>query len=208
VRGADPPARNPDSKPRDDRLAGEDATYPHTSQDRRCKPLNLIEPFPSAAMEISGEYVLACDQRTAWERLHDAQTLERCIPGCERVEWLDSETVEASLLLRVGTVRRRYTGRVRIADSTPWESYTLLIGETNRGSSVVSRIRLAPRDGKTAVCYDVQAQLDGYLARLGAPVAIAIARRVAARFFERLENEIRDDGDSAVAERVHAENGN
>lgn len=158
-------------------------------------------------MEISDEHLLAADPQIVWKMLHDARVLERCVPGCERIEWLDSETVEASLLLRVGTVRRRYRGRVRIADSKPWESYTLLIGETGRGNSVVSRIRLEAKAGKTAVRYAVDARLDGYLARLGAPVAVAIARRLAARFFERLAKELRDHGNRTAAVRSRAESG-
>lgn len=158
-------------------------------------------------MEISDEHRLAAGPQTVWEMLHDVRILERCVPGCERIEWLDSETVEASLLLRVGTVRRRYQGRVRVADSKPWESYTLLIGETGRGNSVTSRVRLESRDGGTAVCYAVEARLDGYLARLGAPVAVAIARRLAARFFERLTDEIRGSDDPADAIRPRAESG-
>lgn len=158
-------------------------------------------------MEISGEHLVASDRQTVWKVLHDAQVLQRCVPGCERIAWLDSETVEASLVLRVGTVRRRYLGRVRIADSNPWDSYTLLIGETGRGNSVVSRIRLEPRDTETAVCYEVEARLDGYLARLGAPVAVAIARRLAARFFERLASEIRGHDDHAETAGSRAKSG-
>lgn len=144
-------------------------------------------------MEISGEYLLASDRQTVWRRLHDAEVLEHCVPGCERIEWLDGETVEASLVLRIGTVRRRYQGRVRVADSSPWESYTLLIGESGRGTSVISHIRLESRGETTAVCYQVEAQLDGYLARLGATVAGAIARRLALVFFKRLENTLSNE---------------
>lgn len=143
-------------------------------------------------MDISGHYLLPAECKTVWTSLHDAQVLERCVPGCERIEWLDDCTVEASLVLRVGTVRRRYKGRVRIADSRPWNSYTLLIGETGRGTSVTSRIRLEPAHGGTTVRYEVEAQLDGYLSRLGAAVAGAIARRLAAAFFKRLEAEMGD----------------
>lgn len=151
-------------------------------------------------MDISGEYRLAHSARTVWEALHDAELLTDCVPGCERIAWLDADTVEAALVLRIGAVRRRYSGRVRIADPRPWESYTLLIGETGQGSTVTSRIRLEPRGGLTAVRYDVEARLDGYLARLGTPIAIAIARRVADRFFRRLTNAL--DARSAQEEAL------
>lgn len=140
-------------------------------------------------MEINGEYLLEREPETVWANLHDTALLERCIPGCERVEWVDSETVEASLVLRVGTLRRRYAGRVRIAAAKPYESYTLLIGESGQGSSVTSHIRLERRGQATAVCYAVEARLDGYLARLGTPVARTVARRLAERFFKRLESD-------------------
>jgi carbon monoxide dehydrogenase subunit G len=106
------------------------------------------------------------------------------------VTWLDAATVEASLVLRLGAAKRRYRGRVRIADSRPYESYTLLFGESEQGSSVTARIAFLQQGDDTAVSYAVEAQLDGYLARLGAPVAVAIARRLAERFFKRCNAEL------------------
>ncbi|MGH8428619.1 MAG: CoxG family protein [Gammaproteobacteria bacterium] len=144
-------------------------------------------------MEISGEYLLHSTPETVWAALHDAALLERCVPGCESVSWLDATTVEAGLVLRLGAAKRRYRGRVRIADSRPYESYTLLFGESEQGSSVSARIALLPRADATAVCYAVAAQLDGYLAQLGAPVAVAIARRLAKRFFKACDAELTSD---------------
>lgn len=143
-------------------------------------------------MELGGEYLLQTDPETLWAALHDAELLARCVPGCERVEWVGADTLEAEIALRIGTAKRRYRGRVRVADARPHESYRLLFGTTERGSSVVARIRLEPHADATLFRYDVEARLDSYLARLGIPVAVAIARRIAGRFFKRLDVALAD----------------
>lgn len=138
-------------------------------------------------MELSGEYLLQADPETLWSALHDPELLERCVPGCDRVAWTGEDTLTADIVLRAGTAKRRYSGRVRIADARPHERYRLLFGEPERGTSVSALVTLTPGDSGTRFRYDVEARLDGYLARLGAPVAAAIAGRIASRFFKRLD---------------------
>jgi len=143
-------------------------------------------------MELGGEHLLQTDPETLWTALHDAALLERCVPGCDRVSWTGEDTLTAEIVLRAGTARRRYTGRVRIADAHPHQRYRLLFGESGQGTSVSTLITLTPRGGHTLFRYEVHARLDGYLARLGAPVAAAIANRLARRFFRNLDRALAD----------------
>jgi len=143
-------------------------------------------------MQLGGKHLLQADAETLWTALHDAALLERCVPGCDRVTWTGKDTLTAEIVLRAGTATRRYTGRVRIADARPHECYRLLFGESGHGTSVAALITLTPRDGATLFRYEVEARLDGHLARLGAPVAAAIANRVARRFFRRLDRALTD----------------
>jgi len=50
----------------------------------------------------------------------------------------------------------------------------------------VATIELTPQAPGTHLSYHVEAALDGYLARLGAPVVSMIAGHIAKRFFKRL----------------------
>lgn len=141
-------------------------------------------------MEIKGEALLHAERGAAWAALHDTEILTRCVPGCEEIQWLDEKNLRASLLLRIGAVRRRYEGRIRIAEAIEPEGYTLLLGGTPESPNVTSRIRLEPCAECTRICYDVEARLDKYFKGLGAKAASAIARRLAALFFKRLDAQL------------------
>lgn len=138
-------------------------------------------------MEFGGNYLLPADPETLWTALHDTELLERCVPGCERISWIGTDTLEAEIVLRLAAAKRRYRGRVRIADAQPYESYRLLFGASESGSSVAAVIHFEPQQDGTVFRYKVDARLDSYLARLGVPVAAAVARRIAGRFFRNMD---------------------
>lgn len=143
-------------------------------------------------MELAGDHLLGTDPETLWSALHDAELLERCVPGCERAHWVGQDTLEAEIVLRIGAAKRRYRGRVRIADARPHVSYRLLFGTAESVNSVAALIRFTPQAHGTLFGYQVEARLDSYLARVGVPLAAAIARRIAARFFARLDAALAD----------------
>ncbi|MGH8225019.1 MAG: CoxG family protein [Gammaproteobacteria bacterium] len=138
-------------------------------------------------MHIGGEVLLHADPQTVWRALHDTNLLAQCVPGCEEINWCDDETLTASLVLKIGTARRRYRGHIRIVEAIEPESYRLLIGKSVETASIESRIRLEPTPAGTTIHYEIEASLDGYLERLGARIAAGIARRLATRFFKRLD---------------------
>lgn len=141
-------------------------------------------------MELDGHHFLHALPETVWAALHDTELLARCVPGCRGIRWLSENTLEAEIELRAGSAYRTYRGGVRIADQRPPSHYRLLFGKTGEPDSVVADIELMPETQGTRLNYHVDAGLDGYLARLGTPVVRVIARRIANRFFKRLNAEL------------------
>ncbi len=137
-------------------------------------------------VELKGTYILQAPPTTVWTALHDTELLIRCVPGCRSIRWTAENTLAATIELRVGNARRTYSGEVRIADRQPPTHYRLLFGESGQPNSVVATIELTPQVPGTHLSYHVEAALDGYLVRLGAPVASLIAGRIAKRFFKHL----------------------
>ncbi len=135
------------------------------------------------------------DRKAVWRALHDTDLLAHCVPGCEEINWLDDETLEAGLALKIGTARRRYRGYIRIVEAIEPESYKLLIGKSVETASIESHIRLAPAPAGTTIHYDVEASLDGYLDRLGTRIASGVARGLASRFFKRLDAQLQGSAD-------------
>lgn len=143
-------------------------------------------------MHIEGDVEINVDRQTLWSALHDTELLERCVPGCKSLEWVDDTSLQARFILQVAGYRKNYTGTVHIIDPQPPQGYTLLLGEHGVGSSVKSHIRLCPTPEGTRLCYSVEAALDTYLTRLGTPVATTIARCLATRFCKRLNATLRE----------------
>lgn len=141
-------------------------------------------------MELKGRYALQAPPQAVWEALHDTELLARCVPGCESIRWIAEDTLEAAIELRAGNARRIYRGEVRIADQAPPASYRLLFGKTGGSGSVTARIELSAETPGTRLHYHVEAALDGYLARLGTPMVSLVARRIANRFYKRLNAEL------------------
>lgn len=141
-------------------------------------------------MELKGRYALQAPPEAVWDALHDTGLLVRCVPGCQNIHWTADDTLEAEIELRAGNARRTYRGEVRIADQEPPHRYRLLFAKPGENSSVSARIELEARKSGTRLYYHVEAELDGYLARLGGPVVSLIAKRIANRFYKRLNAEL------------------
>lgn len=141
-------------------------------------------------MDLEGKHRLQGTPEQVWNALHDTELLTHCVPGCKQIEWIGDDTLEAEIELRIGNAHRSYRGRVRIADALPHNSYRLLFGEDGHASSVAALIELLEDSEHTLLQYTVDAQLDGYLARIGTPVARTVAKRIAKRFFKQLDAEL------------------
>ena len=138
-------------------------------------------------MDLEGRHRLHGNPEQVWNALHDTVLLARCVPGCKQIEWIGTDTLEAEIELSIGSAHRSYKGRVRIADAELHRSYKLLFGEDGHASSVTALIELKDDADHTHLHYTVDAQLDGYLARIGTPIARTVAKRIAKRFFKQLD---------------------
>jgi carbon monoxide dehydrogenase subunit G len=139
------------------------------------------------AVTLSGAFVLAADRRTVWERLNDAATLQAAIPGCESLEKISDTEFRAVARLKIGPVSARFKGKVRLSDIDPPNSYRIS-GEGEGGVAGFAKggaaITLADADaGATRLSYEVEAQVGGKIAQLGARLIDSSAKKLATEFF-------------------------
>jgi uncharacterized protein len=138
------------------------------------------------AMTMNGQVQLPASRDTVWAKLNDADVLKSCIPGSEQFERLSDSEFQAVAMVKVGPVKARWKGKVRLSDLDPPNSYRIS-GEGEGGVAGFARggatVSLADKDGGTLLTYDVEAQVGGKLAQLGQRLINSAAKKTADDFF-------------------------
>ena len=141
------------------------------------------------AMTMNGEVQLAYKPRLlVWTMLNDPAVLKACIPGCEQLDLNANNEFQAIATIKVGPVKARWKGKVRLSDLNPPTSYRIS-GEGEGGVAGFAKINgatvaLCPdRDGGTLLTYNVEAQIGGKLAQLGQRLINSAAKKTADDFF-------------------------
>jgi carbon monoxide dehydrogenase subunit G len=160
-------------------------------------------------MELKGEIPINANREKVWQSLNDTQLLMRCIPGCESMEELSPNERQATVKIKIGPVRARFTGKVKMIDIHPLEGYTLQFEGSGgaagmaKGQSVVT---LSDEGASTLLSYTVQASIGGKLGQVGGRMIDAAAKQIADQFFAVLQAELSGaTSESAVDLQSNAE---
>ena len=51
-------------------------------------------------MKLTGSYKIPTDIQTVWQALNDPRTLQKCIPGCEELEYVGKNEIVAKKCLK------------------------------------------------------------------------------------------------------------
>lgn len=113
---------------------------------------------------------LAASREIVRAKLNDPDVLSACIPGCEHLEVIGENEFQAVATNKIGPVKARFRGKVRLTDLDPPNSYKIngegdggIAGFAKGGASVT----LTETDGGALLSYNVEAQIGGKLAQLG-----------------------------------------
>lgn len=144
-------------------------------------------------MEMQGSRSLAVTQQQAWNELNNPQVLKACIPGCDKLEASGDNQYTLGMAVKVGPVGARFTGKIKLRDINPPNSYTLEFdgqgGAAGFGKGV-SRVNLTPQGSGCELAYDVKAQVGGKIAQVGQRLIDGVARSMAEDFFKRFDAEL------------------
>jgi uncharacterized protein len=140
------------------------------------------------AMTMSGEQQLTADREKVWAALNDPEILKACIPGCESLEVTGENEFSAVATNKIGPVKARFKGKVRLTDLDPPNGYKIS-GEGDGGIAGFAKggasVALADKDGGTLLTYNVEAQIGGKLAQLGQRLVNGAAKKLADDFFAK-----------------------
>jgi carbon monoxide dehydrogenase subunit G len=142
-------------------------------------------------MKIEGTHQLNVPRARVYELLVDPEVLQRCIPGCERLEKTEADTYAATIRAGVGAIKGVFTGTVRLEDMRPPEHYRIVVAGKGapgflKGSGDLD---LEKQAEGTLIKYTGDLQLGGTIASVGQRMIQGTAKMMASQFFTALEAE-------------------
>jgi len=139
-------------------------------------------------MEIKGEYRIAAPREKVFAALNDPAILQACIPGCESLEKTSDTEMKAKVRMRVGPVSAAFSGKVTLSDLDPPNGYRIS-GEGQGGAAGFAKggavVALKEDAGDTILTYNVDAQVGGKIAQVGARLIDGTAKKLADEFFSK-----------------------
>ncbi len=138
-------------------------------------------------MELADEIQINAPMAVVYAALNDPDILKQCIPGCEELIKHSDTELEAKVLLKIGPVKARFGGTVRLDNSGAPDAFSLE-GEGSGGTAGFAKggadVSLREEDGKTTLEYTAKAEIGGKLAQLGSRLIQGTAKKLSAKFFE------------------------
>jgi carbon monoxide dehydrogenase subunit G len=144
-------------------------------------------------VQLSIASAIPADRARVFAALVDPVVLQRCIPGCESLIALGSDTYEATLKVGVAGLKGTYTGKAVVREQRPPDRLT--IGFEGKGAPGFVRgsaaIALSDEGDATRVACAADVQVGGLIAAVGSRLVEAAAKKMADDFFKRLSQELR-----------------
>ena len=136
---------------------------------------------------------MAAPRKEVWAAINDPAVLARCIPGCESMEATSDTERTARVAVKIGPVRARFTGHIRMLDVRAGEGCTLQFEGSGGAAGIAkgqSSVSLSDEGEGTRLRYTAQASVGGKLGQVGGRMIDAAAKQMADQFFVALQSEL------------------
>ncbi|HEX6284686.1 MAG TPA: SRPBCC domain-containing protein, partial [Pyrinomonadaceae bacterium] len=78
-------------------------------------------------MKLSGTHELEATRERVYQSLVSPDVLQRCIPGCERLERTGDNTFATTIRAGVGSIKGLFEGKVRLEDLREPEHFRMVV---------------------------------------------------------------------------------
>jgi len=139
-------------------------------------------------MKIEGTHDIPAPRPKVWEAFLDPERLRQAIPGCEKLEAIGDDEYTATMKVGVAAVKGTFTGKVKLGDKQPPESFRMAVDGTGgpgfvRGDTLIT---LSEIEGGTRVVYNADVQVGGLIAGVGQRMLGGVSKMMADQFFNRM----------------------
>ena len=146
-------------------------------------------------MKLEGTHEFEASRERVYQSLVSPEVLQRCIPGCERLEKTGENTFAATIKTGVGSIKGVFDGKVRLEDLREPEHFRIVVEGKGapgflKGSGDLDLLQEA---NITRVNYSGDVQVGGTIASVGQRMIQGTAKMMAAQFFTCLGAEAKTE---------------
>jgi len=140
-------------------------------------------------MELKNSQSVGAPLQSVYDALNDPAILQQCIPGCEAIEKVSDDTMNATVTLKIGPIKASFSGELEIRDLQPPTNYTLAFsgsgGSAGDARGTASVVLVPESDEITVINYEVNADISGKIAQVGGRLINSTANILAKKFFKQ-----------------------
>jgi uncharacterized protein len=143
-------------------------------------------------MKIQATHEYQVPPEKVFAALVDPVVLQKCIEGCEQMEKTGEDSYNAKLKIGIAGVKGNYSGKVRITEKNPPESFTLQ-AEGNGAPGWVkgtAKIRILPKGEGSELQCESEGQVGGLIAAVGSRLAEAAGKKMLQDFLRKVEGQV------------------
>jgi len=146
-------------------------------------------------MKVEGTHELHASPERVYETLIDPVVLQRCIPGCERLEKTAENAYSTTLRAGVGSIKGIFAGNVRLEEMQPPHHFRMIVDGKGQPGFLkgAGDLDLQAHEGVTLVSYTGEVQVGGTIAGVGQRMLQGAVRMMATQFFTAIEAEARTE---------------
>jgi carbon monoxide dehydrogenase subunit G len=146
-------------------------------------------------VKLEGTHELEATRKRVYQSLVNPEVLQRCIPGCERLERTGENSFSTTIRAGVGSVKGVFEGKVTLEDLREPEHFRMVVeGKGAPGFLKGSGdLDLEQAEKVTKVNYSGEVQVGGTIASVGQRMIQGTAKMMAAQFFTCLGAEAKTE---------------
>jgi len=150
-------------------------------------------------MKIEGIHEIHSSPDRVYQALIEPAVLQRCIPGCERLEKTGENAYSTTLRAGVGSIKGLFTGNVRLEDLRPPEHFRIVVDGKGQPGFLkgAGDLDLTSQNGVTVITYSGEVQVGGTIAGVGQRMLQGAAKMMATQFFTAIEAEAKTEAHEA-----------
>ncbi|QBD82709.1 hypothetical protein EPA93_44785 [Ktedonosporobacter rubrisoli] len=143
-------------------------------------------------MKLSGSHKFSAPSAKVFNAILNPEILKSCIPGCNSVEYLDSNRIKANITTPLPGLKGPYGVVISIANQQAPNYLELQVLRKGTGGSVnaVSQISLTDEADGALLNYNANADLEGPIAVANNPIGQGIVKNSLGSFFKSLDKHI------------------